>query len=156
MTSRRIENFLSAEISTIVHATEEKDKIVECMKTTLGLPDTDFAVSKAEGHWGNEILLLVASIGKDEANSLYLRIKSSLNDGYHGQLLDFNKLRDEKGNIFIRLDKQKLCQGMIAFSEADPVRIRFRPELLYMSRKFISNGRGKIGLKQNRSLHQQF
>jgi RNA binding exosome subunit len=156
MTSDHFENFLSAEISTIVHATEEKEKLVERVKTTLGLPDTDFAVNRAEGHWGNEIFLLAASIGKDEAISLYLRIRSSMNDGYQGQLLDFDELRDEKGNLFIRLDKQKLCQGMISVSEADPVRIRFRPELQHMSRKFISDKRGRIGLKPNRSLYQQF
>jgi RNA binding exosome subunit len=156
MTSGRFENFIGAQISTIVHATEEKDKLVERVKTTLGLPDTDFAVSRTEGHWGNEIFLLAASIGKDEANSLYLRIKSSMNDSFHGQVLDFDEWRDEKGNLFIRLDKQKLCQGMISVSEADPVRIRFKPELLHISRKLFLDGRGMIGLKSNRSLHQQF
>lgn len=155
MTSDRIENFLIAEISTIVHATEEKDKVVECVKNTLRLSDVNFAVNRADGHWGNEIFLLVASIGKDDANSLYFRIKSSLNDSFHGQPLDFDELRDEKGNLFIRLDKQKLCQGMISVSEADPVRIRFKPELLYMSRKSFSDGVGRIGPKPNRPLHQQ-
>lgn len=139
MTSGRFENFLSAEISTIVHATEEKNKLVESIKTTFGLPDIGFVVSRAEGHWGNEIFLLAASIGSGEANSLYLRIKSSMQDSFHGQPLDLDELRDEKGKLFVRLDKQKLCQGMISFSEADPVRIRFKPENPHISRKLFSD-----------------
>lgn len=139
MTSGRFENFLSAQISTIVHATEEKNKLAESVKTTFGLPDIDFVVSRTEGHWGNEIFLLAASIGSAEANSLYLRIKSSMTGTFHGQALDLDELRDEKGNLFIRLDKQKLCQGMISVSEADPVRIRFKPEMPHMSRKLFSD-----------------
>jgi hypothetical protein len=34
---------------------------------------------------------------------------------------------DEKGNFYLRLDKQRMCQGKISLSEADAVRIRFRP-----------------------------
>jgi hypothetical protein len=48
--------------------------------------------------------------------------------------LDKNNLKesirnlvDEKGNIYLRIDKQGLCRGRINLSEYDSVRVKLRP-----------------------------
>jgi len=71
-------NFSAAEISIIVHATEEKDKILEHFSSTLSVSPDSFSTGFAEGHWGNKIVLLTSILSKNEANSLYVKIKSCL------------------------------------------------------------------------------
>ena|SRR5207245_1401003 len=119
-------NFSAAEIGIIVHATEEKDKILEHLNSTLGVSSGSFSTGFAEGHWGNEILLLTAILGKSEANSLYMKVKATLGDKDSALLSNFY---DGKGNLYIRLDKQKVCKGKVTLSEGDSVRIKFKPIL---------------------------
>jgi RNA binding exosome subunit len=33
---------------------------------------------------------------------------------------------DEKGNLYLRLNKQKLCHGVVTLSETDAIRIKFK------------------------------
>jgi RNA-binding protein len=127
-------DFSAAEIKIIVHATEEKDSILKHLNSTLDIPPDTFSIVKTEGHWGNEILLLTGNLSKNEANSLYRRVEASLLESYDELL---SNLFDEKGNLYIRLDKQKLCRGKVSFSESDPIRIRFRNVMTYGSRKSI-------------------
>lgn len=127
-------DFSAAEIKIIVHATEEKDSILKHLNSTLDIPPDTFSIVKTEGHWGNEILLLTGNLSKNEANSLYRRVETSLLESYDDLLSNFF---DEKGNLYIRLDKQKLCRGKVSFSESDPIRIRFRNVMTYGSRKSI-------------------
>jgi RNA binding exosome subunit len=131
-------NFSAAEIGIIVHATEEKDKILEHLNSTLGVSPDSFFTGFAEGHWGNKILLLTAILGKSDANSLYMKVKSILGDKDSALLSNFF---DEKGNLYIRLDKQRVCRGKVTLSEGDSVRIKFKPILTHGPRKSTLNRR---------------
>jgi RNA-binding protein len=127
-------NFSAAEIRIIVHATEEKDKILERLNSTLSIPPDSFSIVSTEGHWGNKILLLTSILSKNDANSLYIKVKASLIKNY-GELL--SNFFDEKGNLYIRLDKQRVCMGKVSLSDGDSVRIKFRPVSAHESRKSI-------------------
>jgi RNA-binding protein len=124
-------NFSAAEIKIIVHATEEKDSILEHLNSTLNVPRDTFSIVKTEGHWGNEILLLTGILSKNEANSLYRKVEASLLENYE----ELSNFYDEKGNLYLRLDKQRLCRGKVSISESDSIRIRFRNVMTYGSRK---------------------
>ena len=132
MISNDIVNFSAAEIGIIVHATEEKEKILEDLNSTLGVSPDSFFTGFAEGHWGNKILLLTAILSNSEANSLYMKVKSILGDKDIALLSNFF---DEKGNLYIRLDKQRVCRGKVTLSEGDSVRIKFKPILAHGPRK---------------------
>jgi RNA binding exosome subunit len=132
-------NFSAAEISIIVHATEEKDKILEHFKSTLSVSPDSFSIGLAEGHWGNKIVLLTSLLSKNEANSLYVKIKSCLTDTDVALLSNFFDFYDEKGNLYIRLDKQRLCMGKVSLSEGDSVRIKFKSILTHEPRKSTLN-----------------
>jgi RNA binding exosome subunit len=132
-------NFSAAEISIIVHATEEKDKILEHFKSTLSVSPDSFSIGLAEGHWGNKIVLLTSLLSKNEANSLYVKIKSCLTDTDVALLSNFFDFYDEKGNLYIRLDKQRLCTGKVSLSEGDSVRIKFKSILTHEPRKSTLN-----------------
>jgi len=124
-------NFSAAEIRIIVHATEQKDSILEHVNSTLNVPPNTFSIVKTLGHWGNEILLLTSLLSKNDANSLYRKVEASLFENYDKLPSDYF---DEKGNLYIRLDKQRLCRGKVSISEGDSIRIRFRNVLTYGSR----------------------
>lgn len=132
-------NFSAAEISIIVHATEEKDKILEHFSSTLSVSPDRFSTGFAEGHWGNKIVLLNTILSKNEANSLYVKIKSCLTDTDVALLSNFFDFYDEKGNLYIRLDKQRVCRGKVSLSEGDSVRIKFKSILTYEPRKSTLN-----------------
>jgi RNA binding exosome subunit len=126
-------DFSSAEIRIIVHATEEKDKILEHLNRMLSVPPHSFSTIVTEGHWGNKILLLTGILSKNEANSLYMKVRTYLNKNYS----ELSNFIDEKGNLYIRLDKQRICRGKVSLSDGDSVRIKFRPVLKYEFRKSL-------------------
>jgi RNA binding exosome subunit len=132
--------FSTAQISVIVHATENEDKILQSIDDVLSVSPNRFSSNTSEGHWGNKILILSAVIASAEANSLVSKILSGLNKIDRHSLSDFfDNYIDEKGNLYIRLDKQRICQGRTSLSDNDSIRIRFRPVRKYKpSRTFES------------------
>jgi RNA binding exosome subunit len=142
MTSEDNIRFSTAEISIIVHATENQDKILQSINDVLYISPDRFSTTSSEGHWGNKILLLSVVIGSTEANSLIARILSGLNKIDRHSLSDFfDNYIDEKGNLYIRLDKQRICQGRTSLSDNDSVRIRLRPVRRYKPTKILENYR---------------
>jgi RNA-binding protein len=126
---RHIERFSAAKIDIVIHATEDKDKILQFIDKLLSISAGKFSATPLEGHWGNRITFVRANIDSiQEANALALRIVYSLNK--FDRLLLLNLLDehvDEKNNLYFRLDKQKLCNGKISLTDNDAIRIRFTP-----------------------------
>jgi RNA binding exosome subunit len=51
---------------------------------------------------------------------------------------------DERGNLYLRLDKQRLCQGKATLAEADSVRFKFKPVRRYKPSGNIDSYRGLL------------
>ncbi len=120
--------FAAAEINLVLHATEDEGKVLNAIEETLLVPSSRFLKSSSEGHYKNKILLQKATLSSKEAALLAKRVISLLNsaDREHlSRLVD--DYADEKGNLYIRLDKQRICQGKVSLSETDAIRIRFKP-----------------------------
>ena len=134
--------FSSAEINIVVHATENENKILHSLYDILSIPSEKFTSSVSDGHWGNKILVLTATIDGQVAKDLILKIIPLLNsvDRYHLSNF-FDKYVDEKGNLYIRLDKQRICKGRISLSDSDSVRIRFKPIRRYKPSSNLQNYR---------------
>ena len=134
--------FSTAQISVIVHATENQDKILQSINNVLSISPDRFSSNTSEGHWGNKILILSAVITSAEANSLVSKILSGLNKNDRHTLSDFfDNYIDEKGNLYIRLDKQRICQGRSSLSDNDSVRIRLRPVRKYKPTRILESYR---------------
>ena len=134
--------FSSAEINILVHATENENKILRSLYDILSIPSEKFTSLVSDGHWGNKISVLTATIDGQVAKELILKIISLLNsiDRYHLSNF-FDKYVDEKGNLYIRLDKQRICKGKISLSDSDSIRIRFRPIRRYKPSSNLQNYR---------------
>jgi RNA-binding protein len=128
MTEEGSIKFAAAEVNLVLHATEDEGKVLKAIEEILLVPSTRFLRSSSEGHYKNKIVLQKALLSSKEAAMLAKRVISLLNstDKEHLSRL-VNDYADEKGNLYIRLDKQRICQGRVLLSETDAIRIRFKP-----------------------------
>ena len=139
--------FSAAEINLVLHATEDVSKVLEAVKDALLVPTNRFTSSSLEGHYKNKIVLQKAILSSQEAGSLAKRVISLLNSSDRDHLSRLlHEYSDEKGNLYIRLDKQRMCQGRASLSETDAIRIKFKPVKRY---KPSGTAQGYIDLFQS-------
>jgi RNA-binding protein len=141
-------NFSMAEVNLVLHATEDGGKVLQAIQDVLLVPSERFSNSPSEGHFKNRIVLLKAILSSQEAGELASRIISLLSSTDREQLSSLlHEYSDEKGNLYIRLDKQRMCQGRVSLSETDAIKIRFRPVKRY--NKPSKSAEGYRGLFQS-------
>jgi len=127
MLNNRNLNFPLAEINLVLHATEDTEKVLRAIRDVLEVGTDCFQSSFSEGHYKNRILFLKAFLSGHETARLVSRLVSLLSRVDKDHLLQFiHEYSDEKGNLYVRLDKQKLCHGVVTISETDAIRIKFK------------------------------
>lgn len=137
--------FSSAEVNLLLHGTEDGNKVLQSMQNTLSIPPERFSSMLSEGHYKNKILLLKATLSSQEAGELARRIMSLLNSLDRERLSSsLAEYSDEKGNLYLRLDKQRICQGKVSLSETDAIRIRFKPVKRYRPSGNLESYRGLL------------
>jgi RNA binding exosome subunit len=137
--------FSAAEVNLVLHATEDSSKVLQSIQDVLSVPSERFSVSPSEGHYKNKILMLKAMLSSQEAGELARRIMSLLNSSDRERLSSsLPDYSDEKGNLYLRLDKQRIIQGKVSLSETDAIRIRFRPVKRYRPSGNIESYRGLL------------
>jgi RNA binding exosome subunit len=124
--------FSAAEINLVLHATEDEGKVLKAIEDVLLVPSKRFSSSPSEGHYKNKILLQKAILSSHEAGLLARRLILLLNSADREHLSrSIHEYSDEKGNLYIRLDKQRMCQARVSLSETDAIKIRFKPVKRY-------------------------
>jgi RNA binding exosome subunit len=142
--------FSAAEINIVLHATEDEGRVLKAIEDVLLVPSERFSSSPSEGHYKNKILLQRAILSSQEAGSLAKRVISLLNSADREHLSRLvHEYSDEKGNLYIRLDKQRMCQGRVSLSETDAIRIRFKPVKRYKPSGAIQGYAGLFDLHFN-------
>ncbi|HEX7033440.1 MAG TPA: RNA-binding domain-containing protein [Nitrososphaera sp.] len=137
--------FSSAEVNLLLHGTEDGNKVLQSIQDTLSIPSERFSSTPSEGHFKNKIIVLKATLPSQEAGDLAHRIMSLLNSSDRERLSSsLEEHSDEKGSLYIRLDKQRICQGKVSLSEADAVRIRFKPVKRYRPSGNLESYRGLL------------
>ena len=121
--------FSSFDISALSHATEDENKLLSYLKSYLGKFSAPKKIEliKTEGHWKNPIVRINIHYTKN-SDFLYSEVIDKLSNVYGKEdlksYLDNNI--DEKGSVYLRLDKQKLCLGELSISEKDSVTLIFK------------------------------
>jgi RNA-binding protein len=137
--------FSAAELNLVLHATEDEGKVLKSIQDVLMVPAERFSSQPSEGHYKNRISLLKATLSSQEAGDLALRVMSLLNSMDKDQLSrNLHEYSDERGNLYLRLDKQRMCQGKVSLSEIDAIRIRFKPVKRFKPSSSIENYRGLL------------
>jgi RNA binding exosome subunit len=125
-----------ATISVVIHATEDKDKVISKIVKVLSLNSARFQEFNTRGHWGNQIILLNLSLGQILAGKILKTIYTSLgNNKKTAFLSSLEQSIDEKNNLHVRIDKQSICREEISLSDQDSIKIKFRPSKFRQSNK---------------------
>lgn len=121
--------YSSLEISVLIHATEDerkiKNKILEYIDRTED--SLEIVSNITEGHWKNPIHILKIFVFK-EINEIITKLIKDLNVNYGDDSITeyLRQNTNEKGFLFIRLDKQKFMVNKIFIYDTDPIRLIFK------------------------------
>ena len=121
----------SVEVSTIAHATDDLEKVEAALSHLL--PESlrgrrIFTRRYLEGHYGNPIVTFEAHLTGprelDEFKEFLLKQLSVMDKTTVVRELD--RYTDAEGNLYIRLDKQKMFRGIARLGQDDPIRVRMK------------------------------
>ena len=117
----------SVELSTIAHATEDPSKVDKALQTLLLGIHQQFTRQYLEGHHGNPIVKIEAKLTDESAGHFAHLLGSKLSKSERLVLLrDLHLHSDDDGNLFVRMDKQKLLQEVFRIAEDDPIRVKIK------------------------------
>ncbi len=111
----------SVEARVFVHATEDKNKVLEALKNVTGQRNI-VEEEELRGYFGNPITVITVTLEGEEAESAFRRVMSSLPSTDKAYLAASLEDRvDKAGNLHLRLDKQKAFKGILTLSDTDDV-----------------------------------
>ena len=117
----------SLEVTYLVHATEDREKIRKAVAGVLGR-ETEPEAEVLEGHFGNRIVSERVHLTGEEAESGFGHLLDSLPAGVLDQVVsELDSRLDEHSALFVRLDKQSLVSGPVSLGTSDPVRVKVKP-----------------------------
>jgi RNA binding exosome subunit len=121
--------YSSLDISILIHATENENRVLKSVLEFIEKPIESVKMDsvKTEGHWKNPILRFTVSVNMDVdkiLDKLYSSLVKSYGETDVKNYIEHNT--DEKGYLYVRLDKQKFCSGKIILSDKDSVRMVFK------------------------------
>lgn len=118
------------EISSIIHATEDLDKVMKAIRNTLPeeFADEEYEKSNLLGYHRNPIITLKIFIRERVKEIAFLKnILGRLEADDRACLsLKFKDYMDSKGNFYLRLDKQEAFLGKIKLGFVDIIHIKVK------------------------------
>ena len=115
---------LEITIDTIVHATEDISKIFQSFSDVLEIEEESFTITETTGYYENPIIMLNAKLVKKQAKSFMEKFLKLLSKNQINQLIEEIEERIADSKFHLRLDKQKLINGVVVLSEKDTIKIR--------------------------------
>jgi len=118
------------DISFFTHATEDENKVTGAVRHLLPTAQVEnivFNKISLRGHHGNPITLYEAKIKEKEiVRAVVENLSSGLSPLDKESLLREVELHVEKGNLYLRFDKQAAFQGQFKLGVSDPIRVLLR------------------------------
>ncbi|MBS7625732.1 hypothetical protein KEJ51_01625 [Candidatus Bathyarchaeota archaeon] len=120
---------VSVELSAIVHATENVEKVKTAILNLLPPATHDsiaFTRTYVRGHYGNPIVVFSTKVEKEKlARMIVEHLFSIMEPNTKEELtLILDKSMDEDGNFYIRLDKNEALRRRIKLTSRDPIRVK--------------------------------
>ena len=111
-------------IDVIIHATEDISKIYQSFKELLNLKEENFTIHETTGHFDNQIIILNAKMVKKEAQNFMKKLLGLLSIEQINELIEEIEERTVNSRFHMRLGKQELVKGNLAFLEKDTIKIK--------------------------------
>jgi RNA-binding protein len=116
------------DIRVFAHATEDPTKVQTAVRNLLPMELAEtlvFEKTSCTGHHGNPIILFTAKLEEKKLLPAVLeKIGSSLGAMDREELGREIKLHLEKGNLYLRFDKQSAFLGALRFSQNDTIHLK--------------------------------
>lgn len=116
------------DIRTFAHATEDTDKVEAALRNTIPNELVDTVVlrkSNLTGHHGNPIVLLETRIkDKGTVQGIFRKLSSGLSIMDKELLAGEIARHLEKGNLYVRLDKQSAYMNELRLGNTDPIHFK--------------------------------
>jgi len=116
------------DIRTFAHATEDTEKVEKAVRNTFPTELVDAILlerSDLTGHHGNPIVLFETRIKeKNAAQKVFQKLSSELSIMDKELLSSEINRHLEKGNLYIRLDKQSAYMNELRICQTDPIHLR--------------------------------
>jgi RNA binding exosome subunit len=124
----------SVNVTYLVHATEDFDKIQKEVDEVLGAPAKP-TIERMVGHFGNEITRAEILLTGETAWAACRTLFSKIGAVQKKEIGDFlSQFLDEHSAMFLRFDKQALMTGVLQLGSIDSLRVKIKP------RKFLLKG----------------
>lgn len=109
-----------------VYGTENEEKVRESIKTLF--PNSHPQTDTIEGYFKNPVLILHDKIGKKRETKEFIKILQKMDSATKKRVLnELNNRMDEKGNLFLRFDKQRAYLGDLKIIEhGDSVHVKIK------------------------------
>jgi len=117
------------EISFLAHATEDQDKVLTAVRNLFypkHFEELIITKKKLRGEYGNPIILYETQLRNEVAEVFLRNIGAALSFLDKESLLRKLALRLNKGNLYLRLDKQAALASKVKFCFSDPIRVRIK------------------------------
>src|SRR5256885_13624876 len=118
---------ISAKISSIVHATEDVDRVLQSLSRVFpeGALPSKAETRRFHGHYGNEIRTVELSIRGAPARSFLDHLWKSLPSFDRASILGaLGSHLDASGGLHFRLGKEKIFRGIIRMKDQEPNKIQ--------------------------------
>ena len=127
------------DVASFIHATEDPDKVIAACRNVLPADYADeitFDRRDLLGHYRNPITLLRARIKQRQVLEAFIdNLAGRLSDGEKRLLsADVSRRIDDRGALYLRLDKQEAFQGQMKLGNMNPIRITLK---LFRRRKSL-------------------
>ena len=110
------------------HATEDPEKVLNAVRNILPEELSEnivFQKTSLTGHHGNPIMLFGTKLTDKQALPAALQKIGAGLTALDKEALERNmKLHLEKGNLYLRFNKQSACQSEVRFSQNDPIHFK--------------------------------
>ena len=110
-------------IDTILHATEDIDKILRCFLENFNLEQEKFNVQNLTGHFNNPITLLSINLKKKEAEEFIRNLLTKISKSDFDEIYENVEELVSSSGLKLKIDKQRILDGKIMLEQRDAIKI---------------------------------
>jgi len=114
---------LEIKINLILHATENKNKVLEKLVDVFHIEQKNFQIEEIPGHFNNPILLISSKLKKKSAENFVKVFFSKIKKTDYQEIFDNVEDYVISSGLNLRISKQKLISEVLTISKEDSIKI---------------------------------
>ena len=117
-------NQLEITVEVIIHATEDRKKILDSIFGLFEIKEDEFIEERLVGHFENPILLLKTKLTKKRAQEFIHKIISKISKVQMSEFFDNIDVHFEGSSLFLRISKQDIVRKTVNIQQNNAIKIK--------------------------------